>query len=183
MTRVAALVFEDLDTGRKDIYKAISGQRGGVVDGPFRAWLRANPELASRINDVAGVLRTNGKLDKRLFEVAVLCVARFWKSDYQWSAHGPLALQAGLTPDVIEAIGGGHSPSFARGEEQLTYDFTMALLTDRAVPQTLYDQVLELLGFEQMVELVTTVGWYGMAATVLNGFAIEPLAGGPQLPH
>lgn len=180
--RVTPIDIDELDERGRDIYQAISGPRGGVVDGPFRAWLKGNPELAARMNDVGNALRVTGKLDKRLFEIAVLSVARFWDAHYQWSAHGPLALQLGLTADTIQAIGEGRRPDGAQPDEQLVFDLTEALLRDRHIPQDLYDRVLELVGFEQMVELISTIGQYSLAAIVINGFEIEPIGGGARLP-
>ena len=180
--RVEPIELATLDAEGQELYKAISGTRGNVVDGPFRVWLRANPELAARMNDVGAVLREAGKLDKRLFEIAVLCVARFWDARYQWAAHGPIALKLGLSQETIDAIGHGEMPASAPSDEQAVYDLSMSLLERKSIPDDLYDSVLALIGFEQMVELVTTVGQYSLAAIVTNGFDIELLSGGAQLP-
>ena len=181
--RVAPIEPNNLDERGREIHAAISGPRGGVVDGPFRAWLQANPELAARMNEVGNTLRVSGKLDKRLFEIAVLSVARFWDAHYQWSAHGPLALQLGLSQETINAIGEGRVPEGAPSDEKLVFELARSLLHDRNIPQAIYEQVLELVGFEQMVELVTTIGQYSLAAIVINGFEIEPLQGGSRLPE
>lgn len=180
--RVKPIEANELDSAGAELYKAISGPRGGIVDGPFRVWLRTNPELAARMNDVGNVLREAGKLDKRLVEVAVLCVARFWDARYQWAAHGPIALRLGLSQETIDDIGRSVAPRSAPADEQVVYDLSMSLLERRRIPDDLYERVLALIGFDNLVELVTTIAQYSLAAIVTNGFDIELLSGGPDLP-
>lgn len=181
--RVAPIDPDELDPEGAELYRAIAGPRGGIVDGPFRVWLRANPQLAARMNDVGGVLRDMGTLDKRLIEIAVLCVARFWDARYQWAAHGPIALKLGLSQDTIDDIGRGVRPGSAPEDEQLAYDLASGLLERRRIADDLYDRMIDHVGFDGLVELVTTVAQYSLAAIVTNGFDIELLSGGPALPE
>lgn len=180
--------IEPIDPGElapdaAELYRTIAGPRGGIVDGPFRAWLRSNPEFASRMNAVGGALRNSGKLDLRLAEVAVLCAARFWDARYQWAAHVPIALEAGLSQELIDDIGRGVRPGSAAADELIVRDVAVSLLAERCIPDDLYGEALALLGFDGMVELVTTIGQYSLAAIVTNGFEITLASGGPDLPE
>ena len=181
--RVKPIELEELNTEGAELYKAISGPRGGIVDGPFRVWLRSNPKLAERMNNVGSELVGAGKLDKRLFEIAVLCVARFWDARYQWAAHGTIALKLGLSQETIDDIGRGQKPASAPLDEQMTYELSMSLLAKKQISDALYEQVLAKIGFDNLVELITTVGQYSLAAIVTNGFGIELISGGPSLPE
>jgi 4-carboxymuconolactone decarboxylase len=80
---------------QKRVYQEIGGARGGLVRGPFVIWLR-NPEIADLANQFGNSLRLRGKLDKRLFELMVLIVARHWSAQYEWFAHEKAALKAGV---------------------------------------------------------------------------------------
>lgn len=180
--RVDPIKPENLDPEGAELYKAISGPRNGIVDGPFRVWLQSNPKLAERMNGVGHVLRDTGKLDKRLFEIAVLCSARFWDARYQWAAHGPIALKLGLSQETIDEIGRGQRPTSAPEDQQVIYDLTLSLLEKRRIPDDLYNRVLGMVGFDDLVELITTIGQYSLAAIVTNGFDIALLSGGPELP-
>ncbi|RKF20505.1 carboxymuconolactone decarboxylase family protein [Altericroceibacterium spongiae] len=181
--RVEPIDLDKLDPANAKICEAISGSRGGIVDGPFRVWLRANPELAARMDDVSSVLRESGKLDRRLIEVAILCVARFWDARYQWAAHAPIALEAGLTQDVIDSIANSTRPASAPDDELIFYDLSISLLELRQIPDALYQRAIDRIGFGGMVELITTIGQYSLAAIVTNGFDITLLSGGPVLPE
>lgn len=180
--RVKPIEMSSLDSETAELCRAISGTRGGIVDGPFRVWLLANPKLAARMNDIGGLLRDAGTLDKRLLETAVLCVARCWDAPYQWAAHAPIALRLGLSQESIDDIGRGQCPGSAPADEQAVYALTLSLLEKRQIADELYDGVLAQIGFAGMVELITVIGQYSMAAIVTNGFDIGALPGGPALP-
>lgn len=181
--RVAPIDPQRLDQEAAALCQAIAGPRGGIVDGPFRVWLKSNPALAARMNDVGSVLRDAGKLDKILLETAILCVARYWDARYQWAAHGRIALELGLSQESIDDIGRGVCPSGASAGEQLVYRLTVSLLEKRHIPDDLYDRLVALIGFDEMVELITAIGQYSLAAIVTNGFEIGGLPGGPVLPE
>lgn len=134
------------------------------------------------MNELGETLRIKGKLDRKLFELAVLSVARFWNCNYQWSAHVPLAMQLGLTRETVEDIGNRRPPDSMSHDQVLIYELTVALLSQHSIPRLMYEEAIELIGFEQLAELVTTIGQYSMAAIVLNAFAIESLVAGESLP-
>ncbi len=177
MARVEPIQPDDLTPDGRAIFDEIAGPREGTVNGPFLVWLRSDPELTRRLNRVSDVLRVNGTLDKRFFEIAVLCIARQWESNYQWSVHSRFAQQAGLSEDAIESIRTGREPQFDADDERVVYQAMAELTAEKTISAPNYDALLALLGFEQVAELVTTAAWYGMAGTVTNAFEIEPPSG------
>lgn len=170
--RAPPLEYEKLSDRQKRLIEEIGGPRQGQVGGPFLPWLLGKPELADAINQVGRVLRFEGLLDKRLLEVAVLCVARHWRSDFQWGAHVPLAAKFGLAAEVIDAIAARRTPISRARDEVLVHDCVEVLLELRRIPDDLYSAALAKFGFDQMVELVTAVGQYTLAALVTNAFEI-----------
>ena len=101
--RVADLRPEELSPLQQQLREQIAGPRGGVVRGPFALWLRI-PTLADRANQLGNALRLEGTLDKRVFEVVILVVARHWSAQYEWFAHAQAAESVGVSAAVIEAI-------------------------------------------------------------------------------
>ena len=63
--------------------------------GPFNAWMRS-PDLSNRLQNVGEYIRYRTSLPLRLNEFAILITAREWTSQYEWYAHYPLAMKAGL---------------------------------------------------------------------------------------
>ena len=89
----------------------IAGPRK-AVRGPFIPLMRS-PELLTRIQKVGEVLRFHSVLPGRLTELATLVVARTWTQQFEWTVHVPLALQAGVAPETVEALRHGRRPPAA----------------------------------------------------------------------
>jgi 4-carboxymuconolactone decarboxylase len=169
MSRLPVLQLQDLTAEQKRIYDEIARVRNGVVRGPFPIWLR-NPELADRANQLGNVLRMQGKLEKRLFELMVLVVARHWSAQYEWFSHAKSALSAGLSPEIVEAIQNNRRPESLRKDEQLVYEIISEIVDTRTLSQASYDRALAALGLDLLIELITAAGFYTMIAMVLNAF-------------
>lgn len=161
--------------------EAIAGTRGGTVAGPFAIWMHL-PDVAERASDLGNRLRFRGRLERRLFELAVLAVARRWGAQYEWFAHESAARQAGVPEDVIQAIRVGQRPSFQRADEVLVYRIAEAAQAG-SLKQGLYDEGVAALGLELMIELITVVGYYTMIALVLNAFEAPVPGGARPLPE
>ena len=169
MSRLPVLQLQDLTAEQKRIYDEIARVRNGVVRGPFPIWLR-NPELADRANQLGNVLRMQGKLEKRLFELMVLIVARHWSAQYEWFSHAKSALNSGLSPEIVDAIQSNRRPESLREDEQLVYEIISELVDTRTLSQPSYDRALATLGLDLLIELITAAGFYTMIAMVLNAF-------------
>ena len=169
MARVPDLPPDQLSADQKRLFDAIGGARGGVVRGPFAIWLRT-PAIADRANQFGNALRLEGKLDRRLFELMVLIVARHWTAQYEWYAHESQALSSGVFAEVVEAIRGGRRPQFAKYDEQMVYELVTELNDKRTVSQPTYDRALAAFGLEVLIELTTATGFYTLVAMMLNTF-------------
>ena len=178
MSRLPALTPDQLTPEQKRLHDEIAGPRGGSVGGPFAMWLRV-PRIAEAANRMGNSLRLEGKLDRRLFELAILIIARHWRAQYEWFVHEKAALAAGLDRDVVEALRHGQAPRFARGDEQLVYDVVRELQETRTLGQASFDRALAALGADLVIELVSVIGFYTTAAMMINAFD-APVPGGAR---
>lgn len=172
-----------LDPGRlgpeaRRIHDEIAGPRGGTVAGPFGIWMNV-PAIADKANQFGNAIRLHGRLDKRLFELMVLLIARHWGAQYEWFAHEEAARRAGLAGEVIEAVRARRVPPSLREDERLIYDIITEINTTRALSQASYDRALAALGLELLIELVTAAGFYTVAAMMINVFD-APVPGGER---
>lgn len=158
------------------LFKEIAGPRGGVVRGPFAIWLR-NPELADKANQLGNALRVSGKLDKRLFELAILVVARSWTAQYEWFAHAEAALAAGLEASTVQALQRAEQPNLTKADEQIVFKVSYELMQDHKVSDATYQEAEQALGLPLLIELISVIGFYTMVAVVLKGFE-APVPGG-----
>jgi 4-carboxymuconolactone decarboxylase len=156
-----------------------SGPRGAVI-GPFAPLLRS-PELMTRLQKVGEYLRFESPLDRRLFEMTILFVARWWDQQFEWSFHHPLALEAGLDPAVADAIAEDRRPEGMDAAAAAVWDLLDELHRTRQVSDGTYARAVDELGEVGVVEVVATSGYYTTLATVMNT-ARTPAPGGPFLP-
>jgi 4-carboxymuconolactone decarboxylase len=176
MARVMDVPEDERTPEQKRIAHEIAGTRGGVVRGPFAIWLR-QPDLADKANQFGNALRLGGKLDRGLFEMSILVVARNWSAQYEWFAHEEAAIAAGVSSPVVEAIRAGREPAFTRDDEAMVYKVTQELSASRDLSEPTYAAALAMFGLDLMIELVTAIGFYTMVAVVLKGFD-APVPGG-----
>lgn len=159
---------------QKEIHDQIaSGPRGGVR-GPLAIWLHC-PELAAKAQELGRYCRYDTTLDPKLSELAILVTARIFVAEYEWHAHKPHALQAGIDPEVVEAIRKDAIPTFQDPEEQVVYDIAIASHRTRSVDDALYARGVEVLGEQRLVDLVGLLGYYTLISLTLNVFRIPPL--------
>jgi 4-carboxymuconolactone decarboxylase len=156
-----------------------SGPRGAVI-GPFAPLLRS-PELMTRLQKVGEYLRFESPLERRLFEMTILFVARWWDQQFEWTFHHPIALEVGLDPAVADAIAQDRRPEEMDAAAAAVWDLLDELHRTRRVSDATYDRALAELGEVGVVEVVATAGYYTTLATVMNT-ARTPAPGGPLLP-
>jgi 4-carboxymuconolactone decarboxylase len=169
MSRIAYLTPEELSPEQKRVHDEIAGPRAGAVRGPFAVWLRT-PRIADAANRLGNAVRLEGKLDRRLFELAILMVARHWNAQYEWFVHEKDALAAGVSRAVIEAVRHRGVPDFAQADEKLVHDIVCELHATRTIGQPSYDRAVAALGLDMFIELMTTIGFYTTAAMMINAF-------------
>ena len=180
-TRFPHLSQHDMTLDQQRVAQAVaSGPRGGLR-GPFHALLRS-PELADRLRHLGDYVRFESALPATLRELAVLLVARFWSSHYEWSAHRRHAAAAGLDPGIADAIETGRRPAKLSADESLAYDFITELLTDKDVSDATFDAAMARFGERTIIELIGTAGYYGFISLFLNAGRTPVPEGGRPLP-
>ena len=178
MPRFPELPTDRMTEAQKRVAEAIVSGPRGAVRGPFAVLLRS-PELADRVQKVGEHLRFNSSLPARLNEFAIIINARFWESKYEWFAHRPLAVKAGLADAIADAVARGQRPDGMKEDEALVYDFCTALHRKHFVDETLFERARTLLGEQGVVDLIGVSGYYTLVSMVLNVAEIPLPAGTP----
>jgi 4-carboxymuconolactone decarboxylase len=142
---------------------------------PYRAYIR-NPDLAPRLTAMTDYLRWNTSLPPRLSEFAILITARQWTAQYEWFAHYPLAMKAGLDPKVADDIAHGVRPATMKEDETALYDLAMALYRDKKVPDAVYKAALGKFGERGIMDIIGIMGYYDITSMTL----ITMQAGAPN---
>src|SRR5688500_11960677 len=82
---------------------------GTGLAGPFNAQMYS-PAIGTRLSEVGGALRREMSIDRRLIELAVITGGAGWRSECEWYAHARWASEAGISDEIIDAIGRGDTP-------------------------------------------------------------------------
>ena len=171
--RMAPIPLDKMSPAQRKVAEDImAGPRGGLR-GPFNAWLRS-PELADRLQKVGEYVRFNTSLDKRLNEMAILMTAQHWGSQYEWYAHAPLALKAGLDPAIVNALGEGRKPDAMKEDEAIVWEFTTQLRRAHNVDDAIYARAVEKFGENGIVDLIAVNGYYDVVSMTLNVARVAP---------
>jgi 4-carboxymuconolactone decarboxylase len=164
---------------QKVVDEVVKGPRG-VLIGPLRAALH-RPDLADVWQRFGTILRFGTSLPPRLSELAIIVTAKRWNSQLEWYVHATAALQAGLSPEIIEDLRQGRSPNFADPIEADIYDFARELQLFSNVSDLTYARVRNRWGPVGVVELTSLVGYYTLVSMTLNAHDV-PLPDDVQPP-
>jgi 4-carboxymuconolactone decarboxylase len=173
--RMAEIPLDQMTPAQRTVADAIMSGPRQKMSGPFNAWLRS-PELADRLQKVGEYVRFNTSLDKRLNEMAIIMTAQYWGSQYEWYAHAPLAIKAGLDPEIVAALGVGNKPEKMKDDEAIVWEFTTQLRRDHGVNDAIYAKAVEKFGENGVMDLVGVNGYYDVVAMTLNVAHVSPPA-------
>jgi len=152
------------------------------VFGPFEP-LMYSPQLMTQSRSMGDYLRYKSAIGNVLSEFIILLTAREWTQDYEWYVHHPLALKAGVKPDVAAAIAEGRRPSGMTDDEELVYAYVTELQKFHQVSDPTYDRARARFGDKGVVDIGGIVGYYTLLAIELNAARYPIPADGKKLPR
>ncbi len=180
VTRYPPLAPEAMVPEQKAMYDSVMAGPRHSIEGPFNAWLRS-PLLGDRLQRVGEYLRFNTTIPHNLNEFAILITAVEWNSGFEWYAHYPLALKAGLEPGVAADLQEGRRPAGMTDDEALVYDFATQLHRQHQVADAVFAAAVKRFGEQGVTDLVALLGYYGLVSMTLNVAQVTPPEGGPGL--
>ncbi len=164
--RFPQLTMEQLNDQQRPLGEAIMKISSVGIGGPYNPMLRS-PEFAQKMFDLLYYLRWHTSVPLRLNEFAILITGRMWRSQVEWFAHAPLAVKAGLSPQVVADLKANKRPANMQPDEAAVYDFVTELSTRHEVSDDTFARTKSLLGEQQVVDLTAVTGTYVTVAMVL----------------
>ncbi|MBV9016845.1 MAG: carboxymuconolactone decarboxylase family protein [Alphaproteobacteria bacterium] len=180
MSRYRDLAVAEMDPAQRRVHDQIVAGKRGRFGGPFQILIRA-PEICEHASQLGEHLRWGTSLPDRLSELAIITTARFWRAQYEWYAHAPLAAQAGVPPAAIEMIRTGGTPVFAAKDEALVYRICDEIFRTQRLSDTSFAETVAALGEQGLVEIIAIIGYYTLIGNTLNVFQV-PLPEGEAPP-
>jgi 4-carboxymuconolactone decarboxylase len=146
-------------------YKEVRKTDLGV--GPFAVLLRL-PDLVVPSLEIRLHNQRNSALSAKLTEFAILIASRQYTNSYEWNAHAPEAVKAGLSTAIVAAVADGRRPDNMSEEEAIIYDFCSELNHNQSVSDATYAKALGKFGEAGVVEAASLEGYYAYLALVMN---------------
>ena len=176
--RFKPLTYAEMTPPQKTmIDHLLAGERGGA-NGPFNVLLRS-PEAGDLGQQFGATMRFHSALPAKSRETVIITTARYWRSQYEWTAHKRAALAAGVSPEVVDAIATGKRPQSSDLDVTVPYTFIAELLKTKQVSDANFQAAKERYGEKGVVDIICLSGWYHIVSMALN-VDRYPLANGQQ---
>lgn len=165
--RMPPIPEDQMNAAQKAAAAAVMSGPRKHLGGPFSALLRS-PELMNRVQKVGEYLRFVCPIEKRLGEFAAIIAARHWDQQFEWWAHYRQAVEAGLKPEIADAVAEGRRPAGMREDEEILYDFLTEALKNHGVCDMTYARTVKFYGEQGVIDLLAVAGYYGLLALMMN---------------
>jgi 4-carboxymuconolactone decarboxylase len=153
----------------------IAGPRGAVIS-PFAPMLRS-PELCTHAQRMGEYLRYRSAIGLRLSELAILLTARHWDQQVEWAIHAPIAMRAGVSTAVVDAIAQRREPPYERDDERTVHAVVQESLVQRRVSDATWNRAIQAFGEQGAIDLLGIAGYYTLLSFVMNGAQTPPPPG------
>lgn len=182
LSRLPIVRREALDEQGARLYDAVVGPQSRTLvglRGPSGIWLHS-PRLGAHMRAANQYLRYETALERRLTELAILVTAREIDSQFEWTAHEPVAVSEGLDPKIIDVVKHRQPVSGLGETEALIVDFGRELFREKKVRSETFARAVEVFGRQGVVDLAALMGNYAMTAIMFQ--AVDQHLGPDQTP-
>jgi 4-carboxymuconolactone decarboxylase len=122
-------------------------------------------------------LRKEAGFDEDVLELAILVAAREMDSKFEWAAHEPAAIDAGVPAGTIDVVRFKKATDGLTETEILIIEFGRQLFRERRIDADRYAAARAMFGDKQLVDFVILITQYSGTALVLRAFDMQPKAG------
>lgn len=166
---------DDLDDPAREIYDYFADPAGGTYvglwgPGGIRLY---SPRLLERVQALNRYLRREAGIDTRVRELAILVTARELDSQFEWTAHEPEALKAGVSRDIIDMVKYRRPVDGVDETDAVIIELGRQVFGARKVTSETFARALRLFGPRKLVDVVSLMGNYAATAALLTAFDVH----------
>ena len=165
--RMPPIPAENMSPDQIEAVEELRRVRGIELRGPWHPLLRS-PEVLRRGRAMGDYLRYDSALPPELSEFLILLTAREWTAQYEWHAHEPIALEAGIAPATVAAIAEGRRPDSMTADQAILHDLFTELHRNHSVSDTTYSRAVDAFGERGVIDALGIIGYYTMLAMIMN---------------
>jgi 4-carboxymuconolactone decarboxylase len=163
---------EALDEQGKRIYDSVTDPKRPTlagIQGPAGIWLHS-PKVGEPIREFNYILRTQVPIEPRLRELAILVAAREMDSQFEWTAHEPVALKEGVSAEIVDAVKFRKPVSGVPEKETAIIAFGRELFRNKKVRSETYAEMVKVFGQTGAVNITALMANYALTALMLAAF-------------
>lgn len=144
----------------------IKAERGRLLN--LYGTLLNAPEIADGWLKLFTAIRQKSQLSDRYRELAIMRVAILNRADYEYRAHIPFALKAGLTQAQLDALPNWRESQAFEANDRAVIQYTDTMTRDIQVPDEVFAPLKTFLSDRELVELTATVAGYNLVSRFLE---------------
>lgn len=167
---------EDLPDSAKEMYDYFHDPEGGTyagIRGPGCIRLHS-PELLVRSVPVSRYVRFDSGIPEDVRELAILVTGRAFDSQFEWTAHEPAALKAGVPKSTVDIVRDRLPTDGLPEAHDVIITLGRRLWEERkTVPKDLYKRAMDLFGPKMLVDILWLMGNYAWTAALIATFDIQ----------
>ena len=164
---------DDRDPELAELIAQIRAQRGGRLANLYRMLLKSPPVAEGWLHLLTNV-RQKCNLPGQFRELAILRVAILNGADYEYRGHVPHALQAGVSPEQVEALRHWQNSKLFDGRQTAVLAYTDAMTKEVHVPDNIFNPLRQHFNEREIVELTATIAAYNLVSRFLEALQIDP---------
>ncbi|GJM14597.1 MAG: carboxymuconolactone decarboxylase [Pseudohongiella sp.] len=181
LARLPQVQREDLDASGRQAFDTYVSPGTGYetgLRGPIGVWMNS-PALAQAMFDVRQRVRYESDRDQRLTELAIISTAREINNQYEYTAHEPLAVAAGLEQEIIDIVRFRRDVDDSSGvvgfgeTEQVIVKFAREVISEERVSAETFARAIAIFGDEGVMDLTGLIGYYSFVAITLKAFDVH----------
>jgi alkylhydroperoxidase family enzyme len=171
MTRVSLLKEKSAAPELRETFRQMT-EKGRPVLNLFKI-MAHSPQVGYQFLRLGNAILFRGVVPPNLRELAILRVGHINKAVYEWTQHVPIALRAGVRQAQIDALPQWENSSEFSETEKAILRYTDEETINIRVKDETFAAVRAILSEEGVVELTTTIGYYGMVCRILETLQVE----------
>jgi 4-carboxymuconolactone decarboxylase len=125
-------------------------------------------EVRSGAGPSVGESKDQPTVPRGLVEIGVLMLAHNWDFPAMFKSHGPAAVKAGISQEIVDGLAQGKRPVHMKADEEAVYNFSAELIGKHEVSDDTFNTLRRYLSERDIVDLVTTVGMYSSSLMMLK---------------
>jgi len=183
--RVPYIQRKDTDESAKrlfDIFVRNSNSPTDTLGGPL-AFAAYNVPVAISLLDLHdGAVGKSSSLDAHVRELAILVACRATNYTFEWNAHEPAAVRAGVDQKVIDAVRTNGALTGLPDADAAVIRFGREMLNDRKMSSATFAKAKQLYGDKGAMDLVAVMSTYAVSGFYAIAVDEHPAPGQPTLP-